>query len=135
MFCRNCGTSLEAEARVCPNCGTQVAQQPAAVEPAPAPAPAPQPAPAPAPVVIKETYIPEQNQPLSGWAYLGLKILFCVPIVGFIFLLIFTFNGSNINRRNFARSYWCGLLVFAVIAAIFCAIAIATGIVVEDLFQ
>ena len=65
--------------------------------------------------------LPEKYRPLSAWAYWGLTILFSVPVVGFIFLVIFAFSDSNINRRSFARSYFCVLIVAAVIVAIFCA--------------
>ncbi len=64
--------------------------------------------------------LPEKYRPLSAWAYWGLTILFSVPVVGFIFLIIFAFNGSNINRRSFARSYFCVLILAAIIIAVFC---------------
>ena len=48
--------------------------------------------------------------PLSPWAYWGLTILFSIPVVGLVFLIIFSINGKNINRRNFARSYWITLI-------------------------
>lgn len=53
--------------------------------------------------------------PLSMWVYLGYQILFSIPCVGFIFLLVFSLGGTkNINLRNFARSYFCFLLVLIV---------------------
>ena len=54
-------------------------------------------------------------RPLSPWAYFGYSILFSVPVVGLVFLIVFAFNGSNINRRNFARSYFCSLLIAAIL--------------------
>lgn len=65
--------------------------------------------------------LPEKYRPLSAWAYWGLTLLFSVPVVGFIFLIIFALNGSNINRRSFARSYFCVLILAAIIIAVFCA--------------
>jgi len=65
--------------------------------------------------------LPSQFRVLSPWAYFGLQILYGIPVVGFIFLLIHTFSAGNLNRRSFARSYWCGLLIvggFALIAVI-----------------
>lgn len=57
MFCKNCGTQLNDDAKFCASCGTpvQAAPQPVA-EPTPAPAVAPQPVvePAPAPVVMPQ---------------------------------------------------------------------------------
>lgn len=51
--------------------------------------------------------IPSEYRPLSPWAYFGYGILFNIPIIGFILLIIFSLDNSNINRRNYARSYWC----------------------------
>ncbi len=64
---------------------------------------------------FSEQSLPEQYRPLSPWAYFGLSILFSIPVLGFIFLIIFSISNGNINRRNFARSYWC-VLVIAVVA-------------------
>lgn len=52
-----------------------------------------------------------QFRPLSAWAYFGYALLFAIPVVGIIFLLVFTFDTGNLNRRSFARSYWCWLII------------------------
>ena len=59
--------------------------------------------------------IPPQYKPLSPWAYLGYQILFTIPLVGLIALIIFALNNDNVNRRNFARSYFCVLVIAIVI--------------------
>lgn len=59
-----------------------------------------------------------QFRPLSPWGYFGYQILFSIPILGFIFLVVFALSDSNINRRNFARSYFCIVVVVLVIVAI-----------------
>jgi hypothetical protein len=82
------------------------------------------------PVVQK--VIPEENQPLSSWSYFWLKILFSIPIVGFIFLIVFSCNGANINRRNFARSYWCGLIILLVAALVVILIAVVLALVTRS---
>jgi len=66
----------------------------------------------------------KQYRPITAWGYVGYTILFFIPIIGFIFLIIFTFHNGNINRRSFARSYWC----FALIAILVYAVSFA-GIV------
>ncbi len=104
MFCKNCGIEMSENAQVCTNCGAQVNTQAPVVTYTP--------------VVNQETALPEQNRPVSAWGYFGLQILFAIPVVGFIFLLVFSFSNANINRRNFARSYWCGLLVAVIIVIV-----------------
>ena len=73
---------------------------------------------------MTEEDLPEQYRPLSPWSYFGLSILFTIPLVGFIFLIVFSFNGSNINRRNFARSYWCALIIVGTVAILFAIISL-----------
>ena len=58
---------------------------------------------------VSEEQLPEKFKPISPWAYFGLQLLFSIPLIGFIFLIVFSCSNENINRRNFARSYWCVL--------------------------
>ena len=62
--------------------------------------------------------LPPKYRPLSAWAYLGYSILFAIPLFGYICLIVFSFSNSNINRRNFARSYFCVLLLTVIIIAV-----------------
>ncbi|HOB25550.1 MAG TPA: hypothetical protein PLB45_02485 [Bacilli bacterium] len=65
---------------------------------------------------------------LSPWAYFGYNILFNIPIVGFILLIIFSFDNSNTNRRNYARSFFCiyGLVIIIIIILLICGISFDT---------
>lgn len=85
--------------------------------------------------VITEPNIPENYRPLSAWSYFWLSVLFSVPVVGFVFLIVFSFSSANIHRRSYARSYWCSLLIFGVLFAIIAAIIVAAGISVPSLMQ
>ena len=78
--------------------------------------------------------IPEKYRPISMWGYFGLEILFSIPVVGTIILIVFALGGTkNINKRNYARSYFC----FLVIMVIIMAILVATGLVAQviDMFR
>ena len=66
--------------------------------------------------------IPEEYKPLGMWSYFLWQILFAIPIVGFILLIIQALGANNKNLKNFARSYFCALIVFIVIAIIVGAI-------------
>ncbi len=58
--------------------------------------------------------LPDEISPISMWGYFGYQILFAIPIVGFIILLVFALGGaSNVNVRNYARSYFC-VIIFAI---------------------
>ena len=133
MICNNCNAQIPDDSGFCPNCGTAVG----AVQPQPAEQPAyQQPAEQPAyqqptysqpqnyysdprPTITSEDDLPEEYRPLSPGAYFGLQILYCIPIVGFIFLIVFSFSNSNINRRNFTRSYWIPIIIGLAISIIY----------------
>jgi len=109
MFCQHCGTVMDASETVCTSCGTAVQQAVTYAASAPA------------------AKLPPENEPLSPWAYFGLQLLFSVPVVGFIFLIIFSCKRSNINRRNFALSYWCALLIVGSLIAVVAVLAFLYG--------
>ena len=68
-----------------------------------------------------------QYRPISAWGYIGYNLLFAIPLVGFILLIVFSFNKTNLNRRNYARSYWCALLIVIILVLITVVIAVVTG--------
>ena len=136
MICPNCQQEIADNVCFCKHCGCDVKQATVSIPTPPMPPipvppvsqiPAPPMPPVPQPQEFTEDMLPEQYRPLSPWAYFGLTLLFSVPIVGFVFLIIFSCKRSNINRRNFARSYWCTLLVAAAVVLLLVLIAVATG--------
>ena len=68
--------------------------------------------------------LPEKYRPLSAWAYFGYQILFAIPLVGLICLIVFSLSSTNINRRNFARSYFC---VYIIVVVILIIVLVAAG--------
>lgn len=71
--------------------------------------------------------IPAEYQPISMWGYFGYELLFSIPCIGFILLLVFAFGGTkNKNLQNFARSYFCLMIIVVIIVVIFTAIAYGT---------
>lgn len=112
MLCKNCNTQIEDNVRFCHACGADAT---ADNQPVVTPISIPE---QPVRRQITVDDLPEHLRPLSPWSYFGLQILYTVPIIGFIFLIIFSFKKSNINRRNFTRSYWCGLIIAGAILAI-----------------
>ncbi len=57
----------------------------------------------------------ETLRPLGMWEYFAWEIIFSIPVVGLIFLIVFSLGGTkNVNLRNFARSYFCFLIIIVV---------------------
>ena len=77
------------------------------------------------PQPVTENNLPEDLKPISPWGYLGYSLLFSIPLIGTIMLFIYAFGGtSKVNLRNYARSYFCIILLY-VIVIVFLA---ATGV-------
>lgn len=74
---------------------------------------------------------PKEYKPLSPWAYWGLSLLYAVPVVGLVFMIIFSISKGNINRRNFTRSYWIGLILALIIVGVIIALGVASGTLQE----
>ena len=134
MNCTNCGSEIKEDAKFCAACGAVVSETKALETETPVVVAEPV-YQAPNQPSKKENKIPEKYSPLSPWSYFWLQILFAVPVVGFIFLIIFSFKNSNINRRNFARSYWCKLIIVAGIFIVMLIITLVLGVSVGGLFR
>ncbi len=81
---------------------------------------------APVTRAVTESDLPEQYKPIKAWGYFGYTLLFSIPVVGLIFLIVFSCSRANINRRNFARSFWCWLIIVAVLLVVL-LILVAAG--------
>lgn len=91
----------------------EAAQQPAAAYTQPPPQAAPRYAQPAQPSVAAP--VPEKTEPLGVLKYLGIMIVTCIPILGFIMILVWSFSSSfNRNTRNFARA----LLILWIIGVI-----------------
>lgn len=71
--------------------------------------------------------LPNKYRPLGAWSYFGYQILFMIPLAGLICLIVFSFSDSNINRRSFARSYFCAYAILIVILILVLVIVGASG--------
>jgi len=76
--------------------------------------------------------VPEEYRPITMWGYFGYQLLFSIPVVGFILLLVFSFGGTrNINLRNFARSYFCIMLITVVLSLLLVATGVGAALFAE----
>lgn len=68
--------------------------------------------------------LPNKYRPLGAWGYFGYQILFSLPLIGFIALLVCAFSSTNINRRSFARSFFC---IYVIVIVILVIVLVAAG--------
>ena len=76
---------------------------------------------------MENNMIPEEYRPISMWGYFGYEILFSIPVIGFICLIVFAIGAKNVNKKNFARSYFCYTIICIMVFAVVLAIVMATG--------
>lgn len=114
MYCSNCGEKINEGADVCLKCGHKVKKDEGRVN------------------INSGGYniqtIPNEYRPISMWGYFGYEILFMIPFIGWIILLVFALGGhSNINVKNFARSYFCLLIIIVILFILIGAIGAGTA--------
>ena len=78
--------------------------------------------------------LPKEYEPITMWGYFGYEILFSIPVIGFICLIVFAIGAKNVNKKNFARSYFCYTIICLLVFVVAVAIIMATG-VAESLMQ
>ncbi len=72
--------------------------------------------------------LPPELRPLSPWTYFGLDILYTIPLIGFIFLVCHALGSANVNKRNFARSFFCVYVVVFVLILMLALSGALTGL-------
>ena len=135
MICRHCGATVRDGAQFCGVCGKSLDMYDATVRAAPSAQSAPAAPAAPSVVVtpVINNAVPAEYRPISAWGYFGYSLLFAIPLVGFICLIIFSFDNSNINRRNYARSFWCALLVVVIIMVVVGVLMALAGVSLDEM--
>lgn len=134
MICKNCSAQIPDGSKFCTVCGHKIVVEPFV---APKPQQPPQTEPTQVPPQASYTQIPPQVQqghvppynlngtqqqtvskntaldaPLTVLDFFLMSLSSFVPIIGFIFLLIWAFSGNaNINRKNYARAALIWILV------------------------
>ena len=134
MICKNCSAQIPDGSKFCTVCGHKIVVEPFV---APKPQQPPQTEHTQGPSQAPYTQIPPQVQqgqvppynlndaqqqtvsknpaldaPLTVLDFFLMSLLSFVPIIGFIFLLIWAFSGNtNINRKNYARAALIWILV------------------------
>ena len=72
----------------------------------------------------EEANLPEKYRPISVLGYIGYQILFAIPVIGFIFVLIFAFKGdTNKNLQNFARAELVFIIILVVLSILLFIVA------------
>ena len=77
---------------------------------------------------FEQRHLPEAYKPLSPWKYFGLEILYALPLVGWIFLICHAIGSKNLNKRNFARSFFCVYLLAAAIIAVLSLLGVTANV-------
>ena len=74
------------------------------------------------------TVIPATHKPISAWGYFGYRLLYSIPVIGWIILLVHAIGASNVNVRRHARSFFCTFLLLVLIGAALVVLVLFSGI-------
>ncbi len=76
---------------------------------------------------MSDHYYSDEYKPISAWGYIGYEILFAIPVVGFVFAIIFAIGAHNRNLRNYARSKFCMIILVCIIYGIAAVLGVLGG--------
>ncbi|MDD2955953.1 MAG: zinc ribbon domain-containing protein [Oscillospiraceae bacterium] len=135
MLCPNCGKNVPDDSMFCDGCGFSFAgapapaQEPVYVAPAPAPAPAPAYTVPQAPQMAYNTI--NLDAPLSTGSFVLMTFLQCIPVVGFILLLVWAFSkNTNTNKKHYARAalIWWLIGILATVIMVLLSVFMGVGL-------
>ncbi len=140
MYCRSCGAPCSTGQAFCGKCGARLeAEQPTNQYTPQTEQPAPQYLQSQGQGTYQQSQphyeqrsawtdraaVPTEYKPISAWGYFGYSFLFVLPIAGLVLLIVFAVSAQNINLRNYARSYFCGLIIALALVLVAVVIIIA----------
>ena len=116
MYCKKCGGKIESYASHCPFCGEALAQN-----------------------SVQATYTSSNNsvssEHKSVGQWIGVAIVSCIPLIGFILLCIWAFGDGSKNDptfRNWARAQLVIMVIGFVLSVVFLIFSI---FVVGSMFE
>ena len=84
------------------------------------------------PIQTPEAQDAVRYAPVSTGAFFGYKILYGIPVIGWILCIVFSFTQKNVNKRNFARATLIGMIISLVLT---CLLAFAVVKVAEVVIE
>ncbi len=79
--------------------------------------------------------IPASHKPIRAWGYVGYRILFNIPVIGWLIWLISALGAKNKNVKNFARSYFCEVVLALIVVVILALVGVVLNFVAPELLN
>ena len=73
------------------------------------------------------------EKPITAWGHVGYSILWAIPVVGWIIWFCMALGSRNINKKNYARSKFCGIVALVLFVVVGVVVALALSIAGIDL--
>lgn len=79
--------------------------------------------------------IPASHKPIRAWGYVGYSILFSIPVIGWLIWLFKALGAKNKNVKNYARSYFCWVVLTLIVAVIVALAGVVVYFVAPELLD
>ena len=79
--------------------------------------------------------IPASHKPIRAWGYVGYRILFNIPVIGWLIWLFKALGAKNKNVKNFARSYFCEVVLALIVAVVLALAGVVVYFVAPELLD
>ena len=68
------------------------------------------------------------EKPISAWGHVGYSILWAIPVVGWIIWFCMALGSRNQNKKNYARSKFCGIVALVLFVVVGVVVALVLSI-------
>ncbi len=72
------------------------------------------------------------SKSIKPWGYVWLTILYAIPVIGWLVWLINALFARNTNVKNYARSFFCAVVLLLIVAVLAVAVAGALNLLGYD---
>ena len=73
------------------------------------------------------------EKPISAWGHVGYSLLWAIPVVGWIIWFCMALGSRNQNKKNYARSKFCGIVALVLFVVVGVVVALVLSIAGIDL--
>lgn len=71
--------------------------------------------------------LPAKYRPMGAWGYFWFTILYCIPLIGWICMVVTAIASRNVARRSYARSFFISCVIIMILTIAFLITGVCMG--------